>query len=139
MILILEIVLVVVGLIALIRGKLTVSKTKVVTGAPARLLGLMALTPLPVALAAVALYMAVAGGAADPERFVDDNKLTIALIEAGIVIGIAVLVFGIGAAIGHPPEEKRMKRRDEDEYDNDDNEDDDRPRRRRRREEDDDR
>jgi hypothetical protein len=146
MILGIEIAMIVVGLLALVRGKMTISKNKVVTGAAARLLGLVALTPLPVAFAAVALYVAVSG-VGDPERFVEDNKLTIMLIEAGVVIGIAILVFGIGAAIGRPPEEK-SEEDDDDEYDrprrrkrdedDDDDEEDDRPRRRKRRDDDDD-
>ena len=130
MILGVEIAMLIVGLLALVRGKLTISKNKVVTGTAARLLGLLALTPLPVALAAVGLYVAVSG-VGDPERFVEDNKLTLALIEAGVVIGIAILVFGIGAAIGKPPETEK-KYRDEDYEDGED----DRPRRRARRDED---
>jgi hypothetical protein len=122
-----EIALLVIGLLAIIRGKLTISKTKVVTGAAARLLGLIALTPLPVALAAVALYMAVSG-VGDPERFADDNRMTLMLIEAGVVIGIAILVFGIGAAIGTDPARDQA---------DEDDEEDDRPRRRRSRRDDD--
>jgi hypothetical protein len=147
MILGIEIAMLVIGLLALVRGRMTISKSKVVTGAAARLLGLVALTPLPVALAAVGLYVAAAGGAADPERFVEDKRVTITLIEAGVVIGIAILVFGIGAAIGRPPEPARSdddedeeddrprKRRDRD--DEIDDEYDDRPRKRRRHDEDD--
>lgn len=145
MILGIEIAMIIIGLLALVRGRMTISKSKVVTGAAARLLGLVALTPLPVALAAVGLYVAAAGGAADPERFVEDKRVTITLIEAGVVIGIAILVFGIGAAIGRPPEPARSdddeeydrprKRRDRD--DDTDDEYDDRPRKRRRQDEDD--
>jgi len=124
MILGVEIAMLVVGLLALVRGRMTISKTKVVTGTAARLLGLLALTPLPVAFAAVALYVAVSG-VGDPERFLEDNKLTLMLIEAGVVIGIAILVFGIGAAIGTDPARDRPE-----------DEEDDRPRRRARRDED---
>lgn len=124
MILGIEIAMIIVGLLALVRGRMTISKNKVVTGAAARLLGLVALTPLPVAFAGVALYVA-ASAPGDPERFVEDNKFAIMGIEAGVVIVIAILVFGIGAAIGRPPEDKR-------------DDDDDRPRRRTRREEEDD-
>lgn len=156
MILGLEIGMLIFGLVALVRGKFTLSKNKVVEGAAARLLGLLALTPLPLALAVVFLYVA-ASSPANPEKFAEDNKLTIALIEAGVVIGIAVLVFGIGAAIGKDPAEARRrkkKRRDEDDYDDeedydrprrrsrqyeeDDEDEDDRPRRRSRRDDDDD-
>jgi hypothetical protein len=152
MILGVEIAMLVVGLLAIFRGRMTISKNKVVTGIAARLLGLVALTPLPVAFATIALYVAVSGPG-DPERFVEDNKLTIMLIEAGVVIGIAIVVFGMGAAIGHPPEPKpedddededdsprrrRSRMRDDEDDDQpDDDDDEDRSRRRRRRDDDD--
>ena len=62
MILGMEIGLAIFGLIALVKGKMTVSKNKVVVGAAARLLGLLALTPLPAALLFVVLYAAAQGG-----------------------------------------------------------------------------
>src|SRR4051812_13151875 len=105
MILGLEIGLIIFGLIALFRGKLTISKTKVVEGLPARLLGLLALTPLPIAiLVGIVFVLAVAPN--NPEkaaRIADENKLTLALVEAGIVIFITILVFGFGAALGKNP------------------------------------
>lgn len=144
MILGVEIAMVVVGLLALVRGRMTISKTKVVEGLPARLLGLLALTPLPVVLV-VGIVFVVASNPADPEKFAADNKLTLTLIEAGIVIVIAILVFGIGAAIGKNPEEARRKSRrlrDEEEYADEGDDryeeeryEDDRPRRRKRRDE----
>ena len=112
MILGVEIALAIVGLIALFGGKLTISKTKVVRGAPARLLGLLALSPFPLAFVVVLGYVA-ANAPADPERFVADNQWTIIGIEAGIVITVAVLVFAIGAAVAtNPAETARRKRAD---------------------------
>lgn len=137
MILGLEIGLLIFGLVALVRGKFTLSKSKVVEGAAARLLGLLALTPLPLALAVVFLYVA-ASAPGNPEKFAEDNKLTIALIEAGVVIGIAVLVFGIGAALGKDPAEARRRKKKRRDEDDDDEEDYDQPRRRSRRDEEDD-
>jgi hypothetical protein len=143
MILGLEIGLLIFGLIALIRGKMTLTKTKVVEGVPARLLGLLALTPLPIAiLVGIGFVLVVAP--ANPEKaakIADDNKLTLALVEAGIVIFITVLVFGIGAAIGKNPEEARRKkkrRRDEEEDYEDDEYEGARPRKRSRRDEEED-
>ena len=115
MILGMEIGLAIVGLIALFGGKFTISKTKVVQGMPARLLGLLALTPFPLALVVVLGYVA-ANAPANPEQFVKDNQWTLIGIEAGIVITIAVLLFVIGAAVATNPEETR-KRRDEEEGD----------------------
>ena len=119
MILGIEIALAIYGLIGLFGGKMTLSKTKVVLGVPARLLGLLALTPLPAAFVVIIVYVA-ARAPADPERFAADNKITIAVIEAVIVIGIAILVFGIGAAFAvNLQEAARRKRR----YESDDEED----------------
>lgn len=131
MILGIEIALAIYGLIALIGGKLTISKTKVVLGVPARLLGALALTPLPLAFAAVIVYVAVQAPA-NPERFAEDNKLTLVLIEAVIVIGVALLVFGIGASVAVDPRIAERKAR-QDERDDEDDEEDDRDRDRNRR------
>ena len=124
MILGIEIALAIYGVIGLFGGKMTISKTKVVLGAPARLLGALALTPLPVAFVVILMYVTTQAPA-NPERFADENKLTIALIEAVIVIGIAILVFGIGAAIAVDPREaaRRARRDDYEEYENEDEDD----------------
>ncbi|AMV26924.1 hypothetical protein VT84_21160 [Gemmata sp. SH-PL17] len=115
-----EVGLAIFGILALVRGRMTMSKGKVVVGVPARLLGLVALTPLPVALVVILLYT-IAQGGADPEKFAQDQRLTIALIEAGVVISIAVFVFVVGAMIGVSPVEvarrERKGRYEEDEYD----------------------
>lgn len=132
MILGMEIGLAIFGILALVRGKMTISKTKVVVGAPARLLGLFALTPLPLAFMAGVIY-AVREGGGNPQGFVanDNARLTLALIEGGIVVGVAIVVFAIGAMIAVPPQE--AERRERTEYD----EDEDAERRVRRRREDD--
>ena len=52
MILGIEIALVIIGLLALVRGRMTVTASRVVEGIPARLLGLLALTPIPIAFRA---------------------------------------------------------------------------------------
>jgi hypothetical protein len=128
------IAMIVVGLLALVRGRMTISKTKVVVGVPARLLGLLALTPYPIAIVAVLLYVAAKGG-----QIRDDDQWTLTAIEGGIVIGMAILVFVIGSAVAVNPEEAERRRRrddydDEDDRDRDedrdDRDDEDRPRRR---------
>ena len=136
-----EIAMAVIGILALVRGKMTISKHKVVLGVPARLLGLLALTPLPVAFVLVIGFIAMKGPA-DPEKFAQDNKLTITAIEAITVIGLGVVVFGIGAVIGvDPAEAERLERRrrrrryeEEDDFEEDDYEEEDRSQRRPRRE-----
>ena len=128
MILGIEIAMIVVGILAIVRGKMTVTGNKVVIGTPARLLRALALTPLPAAFMAILAYVAI-NAPADPERFAQDKKWTIIGIEAAIVIGIAVLVFGIGAAIGIDRREaerieqrRRRYEEEEEEYEDDGNE-----------------
>jgi hypothetical protein len=99
MILGMEIALIVVGLIGLVTGKLPLDKTHSVHGLPARFLGLVALTPIPLSALAIAAYLAVNAPATDPaavNQFVADNQLNMVVIEAAIVIGAAVVVFGLG-------------------------------------------
>lgn len=126
----LEIGLAIFGILALVRGKMTLSKNKIVVGAPARLLGLLALAPLPLAFGVGAVYavtQVAAGG--DPEKFAEDNRWTLTLIEGGIVIGVAIVVFAIGAMVAVSPAEAERRERGnryaEDDYDDRD----DRPRR----------
>jgi hypothetical protein len=108
MILGIEIALIVVGLIGLITGKLPLDKSHAVRGWPARLLGLVALTPIPLSTVAIMAYMAVNAPATDPaalNRFVADNQLTMIGIEAGIAIGTALVIFGVGRLFARPNEE----------------------------------
>ena len=131
----LEIGLAIFGLIALIRGKMTLSKTKVVVGAPARLIGLLALAPLPIVFGfGIVFGIVKAAEGADPQQIAKDNQALFTGIEIGVVILTAILVFTIGAAVAISPQEaarrERAGRYDDDDYEDDDYEDA-RPRRRR--------
>lgn len=128
------------GIIALIRGKFTLSKNKVVMGTPARLLGVLAMTPIPLMLGA-GVVIGLVSMPQNVEKFQKDNQALFAGVEIGILVVIAGLVFGIGTAIGVSPREAQRieaesRRRDvydddaDDEYDDDDE---DRPRRKPRR------
>ena len=108
MILGMEIGLAIVGILALIRGKFTVTKKKIVEGIPARLLGVMCLTPIPLVLLVSIAYVAISHPK-DPEQFVKDKQLTITLLEAAIVIAIGLFVFVVGAVIGTAPRKVRRK------------------------------
>jgi hypothetical protein len=139
--------LIVAGIVALVRGRLQFSKTKAVVGAPARVLGAALITPLPVSFLVAIIYTMTQ---IDPNRpdqakaWAKDNELTITAIQAGTMIGLAVLIIVIAAFLAKPIEARRPSRRDEyDDYEQDDrprrprrderadDEDDDRPRRRR--------
>src|SRR5262245_2423774 len=102
---------------ALVKGRMSLGK-KVVIGTPARVLGLLAMAPLPIAFGAGVSY----GGkqAAAGEGLGEDDTLTLAAIEAGIVIVTALLVFGIAATLAIPVREAdRLERRGKRRYDDD--------------------
>lgn len=116
MILGLEIGLAIMGILALIRGRMQLSKTKIVTGIPARLLGAMALTPFPIALVVILIYTMISvDNPANPvnvEKWVNEHQTNISLIEAGIAIGMALLIIVIAACIAKPvTEEDRQPRK----------------------------
>lgn len=117
MLLLVQLALFVAGVVLLFVGRLPLSRTKVVEGAPARVLGLVAAAPLPVAFT-VGFFVGFLAQPADPQKFLADNRWNILLVDAGLVLG-AVLIVVVGALVfGTDPTEG-------DDYD--------RPRRRRRR------
>jgi hypothetical protein len=123
----LEIGMLVVGFIALIRGKITLSRGHSLRGVAVRLAGVALLLPIPVAFAAgfvYAAYLAASGEKLNEQ----DIKLRAGLIELGCTLAFLVLGIVIAAAGGtrYGPEEDRPRRRRD--YDLDE----DLPRRRRR-------
>ncbi len=95
MILGMEIALLVLGILALATGKLTLTRTRVVRGWPARLLGLLAILPLPLCFLVgfILGFITVARG----QPFdVQAQRLTLSLIEAGITLLCLVALYGIG-------------------------------------------
>jgi hypothetical protein len=134
-----EIGLIVFGLIALIRGKMTFTRNRVLEGPLARVLGAVALLPIPVsfviAFALAALFIAQGKPVDGP-----DFKWKAIAIEASTVVFFLVLIYAIGLPNAGPPDSKRRKPRKlkkrsiEDEHE-DEEEDDEyaTPRRQRRR------
>lgn len=123
MILGMQIALFVIGIMALIRGRITLSKTRVVVGISARLLGLLALTPFPLSmLAGVVVTMANVDDPTDPQKVQEwtrDNEWTLIAIQAGVVIGIGVLIFLIASVVSRPVDEveREITSRKTDDYD----------------------
>jgi len=109
MILVLEIVMAIMGIKALVKGKLQMTGSKVVTGGAARVLGFIMLTPAPIAIA-IGLVIVIAANPADPEKFTDDNMLMLALVEAAVVIGILILTAVLCSMLGKSPDEKWQSR-----------------------------
>jgi predicted Zn finger-like uncharacterized protein len=122
MILGIEIAMFVMGIIAIVKGKLTLAKGKVVYGTPARLIGAIGLLPLPLAFLAIIVF-AVIVAASDPnfnERaFEQQYRWTAVGIEVGCVLLCLVLFYAIGLRYAESPEAdeapRRRRRRDEDE------------------------
>jgi dienelactone hydrolase len=109
-----EIALFILGIIALATGKLTLTKTRVVYGWPARLLGIIGLLPLPLSFGvgvAIGVLLAMRG---EP---VENHRGLFIAIEVGIVFGCVALLYGIGLFFVGPPAtddddtERRSRRR----------------------------
>ena|SRR5947209_5192294 len=96
MILGMEIVLLLVGIGALLTGRLPLSPYHVVRGAPARLLGLLALMPVPLSVCAGAVTVVLM--TPRPEKDLKDPSVraTVVALEAGVVVTCAALVYGLG-------------------------------------------
>jgi uncharacterized protein (TIGR03000 family) len=95
MILGMEIAMLGMGLYALVTGKMTLTRNRVVYGAGARFLGLIALMPFPLAFlggVVVGVEAAMSG------RRLSDSSVqwTLIAIEGGAVVFCALLVYGLG-------------------------------------------
>jgi hypothetical protein len=96
-----EIGMIVIGIIALVKGKLTLSKKKVVYGTPARFLAIITFMPLPTAFvigAIVATASVAQGRTITQENF----RGTAAAIEAAVVIFYIVLLYAVGNRFAVP-------------------------------------
>ena len=141
MILLLELALFTFGIVVLALGKLQFSPNKVVEGLPARLLGIVAMIPMPLAFVIgfiIGFREGLRGG--DPQQFAQKFGPMLAVVELALVVGAAVIVAVTGLLIAGPSHEERIRRRrrrrereadDDDDYEP-------RPRRRRARDFDDD-
>jgi len=100
MLLFLEIGLVIFGIYALVTGKLTLSKNRIVRGAAARLIAVVALLPLPLSLAIGFIVGFIAAGRGE---FLDPTnqslRLKFGLMEAGITIACLIAVYAIGMPV----------------------------------------
>lgn len=112
MILGIEIALLVMGFLALVRGRMTLGKNRVVLGIPARMLGMLALAPLPVAFVLGVGYVLANAPAGQEEQFADENGTTLMVIEAAVVLSTAAAIFALGTVMAvDPAEAERLDRR----------------------------
>src|SRR5688500_8932349 len=95
-----EIAMLVIGIYALVTGKLTLSKKKVVQGTPARMIGIIGLLPLPLSFMAGVMYGATM--AAQGKDFTTDKSAqwTMIGIEGGITLVAFLLILVLGFALG---------------------------------------
>jgi hypothetical protein len=129
-ILVLQITLFVFGIIMLVTGRIKLSASRVVTGASARLLGVLAMIPLPLCWGISIVYVVVVALQNPNVAHFEPGsgeELIVGLMHTLITLGTLAAVLGIGYAVGKAPVDKRQRLVDEWE----DEEDDDRPRRRR--------
>jgi hypothetical protein len=108
LLLIAEIASLVFGIIAVSTGKFSLSKNKVVTGAPARVVGVFLILPLPLALMAglaIAAMLAARGEVIELGR----APVWTMLLELGIFLACFTTAMVIAAVNAHPPEGERRR------------------------------
>jgi hypothetical protein len=98
-----EIGLIIMGIIALTKGKLQLTKTKCIYGTPARLLALIALLPIPLSIVIIST-IAVLYAAQGRDVTGAGLRWTATGIEAGILVLCVSLIYGIGWRLASPPE-----------------------------------
>ena len=101
------------GMIALVSGKLTLSKDKVVTGAMARIIGLLLMVPLPLMLCVGVLYGV--NRVMNGQQFGNEETLFITLIEFVVVGAFWAMAIGLAFACASKPPRRRWWEDDDDE------------------------
>jgi hypothetical protein len=99
MILGLEIAMLIMGILAIVRGKVSLTKTLVVEGTAARIVGVIMILPLPLVFGVVILW-GIASGARGKQLNENELRTTGMFIEAGITIGCFLLALLIAAMTG---------------------------------------
>lgn len=102
-----EIGLIVMGIIALVKGKLTLSKTRVVYGTPARMLAIIAFLPIPLSIVgglAIGVFYASQGKPVTPESL----RVPAILMELGVLVVCIVAMYAIGWSLAGPAEPPKL-------------------------------
>ncbi len=97
MILGLEIGMLIAGILAISRGRMELTPSMVAHGIAARLLGVLAMTPLPAAIVVLTIYTGInCVGKSEREiaMWVEQKRTNMIILEAGVVLMIALLVVG---------------------------------------------
>jgi predicted Zn finger-like uncharacterized protein len=116
MLLILSIAMFIAGIVALIGGKLHLTRNRVAEGAPARVAGAVWVLPLPLA---ILLGFVLAASAAATGRPVDLENATRTgiIIEVGLILVCFVTGVVIAAVYGKEPKKKRRPREEDEDED----------------------
>lgn len=109
MILALEIALFIAGVAALIKGKIALGKDRAVVGTPARLLGIVAILPIP-ATAVISFAVGLVIGITQPAGAVQDFRWLFNLIEVVCALLTLAVVFGVGTFIARRQQTERTER-----------------------------
>ncbi len=105
MILGIEIALIVVAIYGLIKGRLPITRARVVEGTPARLLALLGLVPVPLTLL---ITMLVLGVKAAKDGHIDEKSagMTGTIVEVVVVLGTLLIFFALGFTLATEPRQK---------------------------------
>jgi hypothetical protein len=106
MILGLEIGMLIAGILALIKGKFTLTKNRVVEGAMARVIGLVMVLPIPLAIAAgvmVGFALTLQGKPIEEKEL----RTTLAIVEVVIVLACLLLAVILSLIANHSAAQKR--------------------------------
>jgi hypothetical protein len=104
------------GIIALVRGQFTLTRTKVVSGVPARIIGFILLLPLPLMLASgllIGVFYVMRGKQPRPEELQGVG----AVMELGIIFLCFLAAVIVGAATARPPKHRRVPDDLDEDYD----------------------
>ncbi len=99
----LELGLVVFGIFALVKGRFSVSRSKVVAGTAARVMGVLALLPIPLAIVVHTLY-----AAASIRSGTEMDRAAAQDVDGAITIGVVVLLLVVGIALGKPKQPPQL-------------------------------
>src|SRR5262249_39010783 len=114
MILGLEIGMLIAGLMALITGKVTLSKSRVIVGAPARVAGGFLLLPVPLAFA-IGLTIGYVQATRGRQQWMDQIQGSLPFIELGIALALGAVAILICLIAPPHRDEKRKYRKEVDE------------------------
>lgn len=106
--LILEIGMLVMGILALVRGKIGLTPNRYVYGLPARIIGVILMLPLPLAFGGgliLGIILAAQGKPVDPKNL--ESTAAIMAISILVAVGLAVVIIGALTAKPLPPKVQR--------------------------------